>query len=152
MQVKKVVIASDHAGCKLKQVIVNALQKMNIQVLDLGPVDDKTSIDYPDKAYLLAKALYKKEADRGVLVCGSGIGMSIAANRYAHIRAALVSSPELAKLTRQHNDANVLVLGGRFIEEETAIDCLKEFLNTEFEGGRHASRVEKLGGMPHDFE
>lgn len=152
MQVKKIVMASDHAACALKSYLKEALTLQGYEIIDYGTDSATQSVDYPDKAYLLAKSLKKEEADVGILLCGSGIGMSIAVNRYNHIRAALVHSIEYAKLARQHNDANVLVLGGRFLQPQEALEITNTFLTTDFEGERHARRVEKLGGMPHDFE
>lgn len=141
---RTVVIASDHAGFELKQALVRMLADDGVEVIDLGP-DSTDSVDYPDFGHKLAGQIADGAAETGVLVCGSGIGMSIAANRHAGVRAALCHDGLSARLSRQHNDANVLVLGGRLIGEETARDCLREFLETDFEGGRHARRVEKLG-------
>lgn len=152
MQGKKIIIAADHAGCPLKQQLVDYLRSQDYEVLDFGTSDESVSVDYPDKAYLLAKGLYNHEGDVGILVCGSGIGMSIAINRYSFIRGALVCSPEMAKLARQHNNANVLVLGGRLTSFDTAKTCLDLFLTTPFEGGRHEIRVKKLERMDHEFE
>lgn len=152
MQVKKIVMASDHAACELKSYLKEALTLQGYEIVDYGTDSETQSVDYPDKAYLLAKSLKKEEADIGILLCGSGIGMSIAVNRYNHIRAALVHSIEYAKLARQHNNANVLVLGGRFLKPQEALEITNTFLTTDFEGDRHARRVAKLGDMPHDFE
>ena len=135
-----IAIASDHAGVELKSSLIHVLGNAT----DLGP-STTDSVDYPDYANKLCEWVLSGENRRGVLICGSGIGMSIAANRHAGIRAALVNSPELAMLARQHNDANVLCLGARFVSQEAAQACLHTFLRTEFEGGRHAARVEKLG-------
>lgn len=136
-------IANDHAGVALKQTLMQAARELGLQPLDLG-VNTDDSVDYPDQAYAVCKAIEAGTAERGVLICGSGVGMSMAANRYAHVRAALCFTPEVASLSRAHNDANVLVLGARLIDEATALECLKAFVTTEFEGGRHARRVEKL--------
>ncbi|MBQ9090421.1 MAG: RpiB/LacA/LacB family sugar-phosphate isomerase [Alphaproteobacteria bacterium] len=152
MQVKNVIIAADHAGCPLKEAIRNWLIENDIQVHNYGSNDPNIPVDYPDKAAKMAEGIERGEAHYGILVCGSGIGMSIAVNRYEYIRGALVWTPELAKLARQHNNANVLILGGRFIDEKTAIECVQNFLTTPFEGGRHVVRVNKLERMPHDFE
>ncbi|MBQ8251696.1 MAG: RpiB/LacA/LacB family sugar-phosphate isomerase [Alphaproteobacteria bacterium] len=152
MQVKKIVMASDHAACELKSYLKESLTLQGYEIVDYGTDSETQSVDYPDKAYLLAKSLKKEEADIGILLCGSGIGMSIAVNRYNHIRAALVHSIEYAKLARQHNNANVLVLGGRFLKPQEALEITNTFLTTDFEGDRHARRVAKLGDMPHDFE
>ena len=140
---QSILIASDHGGLELKTLLKTTLEKGGYQVLDLGTHDEQ-SVDYPDFAVELAQALKDGRAERGVLVCGTGIGISIAANRFAHVRAALVHDAFTAKMARAHNDANVLVLGGRVIGAEVAKDCLDLFLNTPFEGGRHARRVEKL--------
>ncbi len=152
MQIKNVILAADHAGCPLKEAIRAYLIENKIQVHNYGANDPNVSVDYPDKAAKMAEGINRGEAHYGILVCGSGIGMSIAINRYTYIRGALVSSPELATLARQHNNANVLILGGRFIDVPTAIECVKNFLTTPFEGGRHVVRVNKLERMPHDFE
>jgi len=139
-----VAIAADHGGFDLKAALVPVLQAAGVAVLDLGTAS-REAVDYPDFADALAAALMAGRAPRGVLVCGTGIGISIAANRHPGIRAALCHDGLTARLARQHNDANVLVLGGRLIGIETAKDCLAMFLNTPFEGGRHARRVAKLG-------
>ena len=138
-----IAIASDHAGFQLKASLVEDLEGRGLEILDLGS-NDEESVDYPDYAHAVAQAIEQGKASRGVLACGSGIGMAIAANRHPQIRAALVNDPEMARLARQHNDANVLVLAGRFTELPVAIKCLDVFLDTPFEGGRHARRVAKL--------
>jgi ribose 5-phosphate isomerase B len=138
-----VVIAADHGGVALKSRLVEALKARGFDVLDLG-TDSTASVDYPDYAQPLAQAIRDGKARRGVLICGSGIGMSMAANRFPEIRAALVHDNLSARLSRQHNNANVLCLGARLIGEETALDCLNVFLDTEFEGGRHERRVAKM--------
>jgi len=137
----KLAIASDHAGYNLKTAIKQRFS--DIEWLDLG-TDSTESVDYPDFGQALAKAITNGEAERGIVICGSGIGISIAANRYPKVRSALCTGPEMAKLARQHNDANVLALGERIIDEETALRCVKAFLTTDFEGGRHQKRVDKL--------
>ncbi len=139
-----VALAEDHAGYELKATLAAILRERGLTVLDLGTTS-RESVDYPDFAAALAKALKAGRATRGILACGSGIGMSIAANRHPGIRAALCHDGLTARLARQHNDANVLVLGGRLIGIETARDCVETFLTTPFEGGRHARRVAKLG-------
>lgn len=143
MTVKTLAIASDHGGVELKSTIAETLKKRGIEVLDLG-TDGSASVDYPDYAQAVAKALIDGKAEAGILVCGSGIGMSIAANRYPQIRAALVHDRLSTELCRQHNNANVLCLGARLIGEATALDCVDTFLSTEFEGGRHEVRVAKM--------
>ena len=152
MQEKKIIIAADHAGCCLKDEIKEYLIAQEYMVQDYGTNDSAISVDYPEKASLLAKGIYTGEADLGILICGSGIGMSIAVNRYDFIRGALVCSHEMAILARKHNNANVLILGGRLMDAETAKLCVNAFLTTPFEGGRHENRVAELERMPHDFE
>ena len=151
MQEKRIAIASDHAGCSLKKTLVQYLESQGYPTLDFGVYDSDTPVDYPDQAVRVAKALYQNEADIGILSCGSGIGMSIAINRYPFARGALVCNIEMASLARFHNNANVLDLGGRMIDENAAIECLKMFLQTPFEGGRHEARVKKLGELPRDL-
>jgi ribose 5-phosphate isomerase B len=143
MNAKTIAIAADHAGLPLKQVLVRELERAGYRVADLGTTSE-ASVDYPDFAEALAKRLEAGEVERGVLICGSGIGMSIAANRHRIVRAALCRDADNARLARQHNDANVLVLGGRVTTTEDAKACLAAFLETGFEGGRHARRVAKL--------
>ena len=139
-------IASDHAGFPMKEALKRHLADHGLTVLDLG-TDGPESVDYPDFAAALAEVIAAGRADRGVLVCGTGIGISIAANRHPAIRAALCHDTTSARLSRQHNDANVLVLGGRLVGEEVAKDCLSIFLTTEYEGGRHDRRVAKLSNV-----
>jgi ribose 5-phosphate isomerase B len=138
-----IAVASDHAGYDLKSALKQELEAMGHQVVDLG-TNSTDSVDYPDFGYAVALALREGKADRGVLVCGSGVGISIAANRYPEVRAALIHDPLGARLARQHNDANVICFGGRVIDAEAARECLRAFLDTQFEGGRHHARVEKL--------
>ncbi|MDN3279200.1 ribose 5-phosphate isomerase B [Frankia sp. RB7] len=137
-----VAIACDHGGFALKQALKVALP--DVAWLDLG-TDDTESVDYPDFGNKLADAVKDGKAARGILICGSGIGISIAANRHAHIRCALVHDVTGARLCRQHNDANVLALGGRMIGEAVAKECVEAFLSTAFDGGRHQKRIDKLG-------
>ena len=146
MQKKKIVIASDHAGFELKSYLITVLKETGYTVLDLGP-SDATPLDYPDKAKALAETLKQNLADKGILICGTGIGMSIAVNRFPYVRGALVFTPEMATLSRQHNDSNVLILGARTTTTETAVACMQAFLKANFEGGRHEKRVAKLGGL-----
>ena len=138
-----VAVAADHAGFDLKTALVAELETLGYATLDLG-AHDRQPVDYADFADALARAIAAAKAERGVLMCGTGIGMSIAANRNPAIRAALCHDGLSARLARQHNDANVLVLGARLVGAETAKDCLKIFLSTPFDGGRHARRVAKL--------
>ena len=139
----KVSIASDHAGFEQKQMLVAHLQGAGHQVIDRGP-DSDDRVDYPDFAELVAKDVVSGQAQRGVLVCGTGIGMAIAANKVDGIRAANIVSEEFAALTREHNDANVITVSGRFVSEEENRKIVDTFLFTEFAGGRHAGRVEKI--------
>ena len=144
MSKQTIAIASDHAGYSLKSELVAEIEALGFKVLDLGP-NSTDSVDYPDYGFAMGRAIEEGKAERGVVICGSGIGISIAANRNPHVRAALCANGLMARLARQHNDANVLALGERLTGIEVAKDCLREFLNTEFEGGRHARRVGKLG-------
>lgn len=139
-----VAIASDHAGVELKSKLATDLESMGFKILDLGTNND-SSVDYPDYGHALAEAVSSGKASAGVAVCGTGIGISIAANRHPGVRAALVHDEFTAEMSRQHNNANVLALGARIVSEEVARNALKVFFSTEFEGGRHARRVEKLG-------
>jgi ribose 5-phosphate isomerase B len=138
------VVAADHGGFELKAQLAQHLKSKGYSVLDLG-TDSAEAVDYPDIAERLVEAIRAGRAKRGLLMCGSGIGISIAANRHPEIRAALCHDVTTARLSRQHNDANVLVMGGRTIGPEIAKECLDIFLTTTFEGGRHARRVGKLG-------
>ena len=140
---KTIAIACDHGGIEMKFALKETLEKGRYKTIDLG-TNNETSVDYPDFAYKLSKVLIDEKAQRGVLICGSGIGISIAANRFPKIRAALIHDALGAKLCRQHNNANVIAFGGRMVGIETARDCLRIFLETEFEGGRHEQRVAKL--------
>ena len=136
-------LASDHAGCQLRAQVRAHLVAEGYIVHDHGP-EDGESVDYPDYGVALATALATDPKARGISICGSGIGISIAVNRFSWIRAALVASVEAAKLARQHNDANVLALGARSIDTDLALACVEAFLITDFEGGRHQRRVDKL--------
>ncbi len=138
-----VAVAADHGGYDLKCVLLPELQTLDLGVLDLG-TDGRESVDYPDFADAVARAVEDGRARWGLLICGTGIGMSMAANRHRGVRAALVHDGLTARLARQHNDANVLVLGGRILGPELAKDCIKIFFATPFEGGRHARRVAKF--------
>ena len=144
MSQEKIAVGADHGGYEMKQELTLQLRDMGFAVLDFV-TDSADSVDYPDFAELVVKAIEGGEANRGILVCGSGIGMSIAANRHKGIRAALCVDKVSAELARQHNDANILVLGERLTEISTAKQCVKKFFSTEFEGGRHERRVKKLG-------
>ena len=140
---KKIGIASDHAGYEMKEFLVGYLAAKGWDVLDFGP-ESEESVDYPDFAHPLANAIESGELERGIGLCGSGEGMAITLNKHQGIRAALCWIPEVAALSRQHNDANVLAMPGRFVSNEQAIEMVKTFLNTDFEGGRHIRRIEKI--------
>ncbi len=145
MTVKTIALASDHAGYLLKAELKEVLAKHGYAVLDLG-ANGPDSVDYPDFADAVAFALRDGRAECGVLICGSGVGISIAANRHGHVRAALCADATTARLSREHNDANILVLGARVIGADVAKDCLTTFLDTPFAGGeRHTRRIKKLG-------
>jgi len=144
-----IIIAADHAGFKLKEEIIHFLKKQSIVTVDLGTFNDNP-VDYPNYAFNLAKELKDKINTLGILICGTGIGMSIAANRAKYIRAALCVNAKMAGLSREHNDANVLILGARIIDSKTAIECVKEFLNTDFIGAHHKIRIDKLTGEFHE--
>lgn len=139
----KIVLASDHAAFELKTTLADFIRGLGHEVADLG-THSATSVDYPDYAHLLSRHMLDGKAERGILMCGSGIGMAMAANRHNGIRAALCHEGLSAELSRRHNDANVLVLGARLIGSEIAKECVTRFLATAFEGGRHQTRVEKM--------
>ena len=136
---KKLYIASDHAGFALKSKLCDRFESL----VDLG-TNSEESVDYPDFAHKLTNEVLKDACNLGILICGTGVGMSMAANRVKGIRAGLVSNNEIARLIRQHNNANVLVLPGRFMDEEEAIKSVKIFIETEFEAGRHQARIDKI--------
>ena len=140
---KKIFLSSDHGGFDLKECIKVFLKNNNYDFEDLG-CNSLSAVDYPDYAKTLAKKLIINNQFRGILFCGTGIGISMAANRFTHIRAALCTNVEMASKSRKHNNANVLVLGGRILKKSLAIDIVKEFLNTKFENGRHTLRVNKI--------
>lgn len=137
------VIASDHAGFSLKEKIKDYLKKNRYTVKDLGTYSEE-SCDYPDFAASCARAIAQKKYSRGIVICGSGIGVSITANKFAGVRAALCNNVEAARLSRQHNDSNVLALGARFVNAALAKRIVKAWLETKFEGGRHARRLNKI--------
>lgn len=141
-----IALAADHGGFELKNLLAEKLAEWGYEPLDLGTYSTD-SVDYPDMAAKMADAIKSGKAERGVLVCGTGIGISIAANRFPFIRAALIHDAFGARLCREHNNANVIVFGGRTTGVEVAYDCLNTFLNTQFAGGRHARRVEKLSHL-----
>jgi len=139
----KVVLGSDHNGVEFKKLLIDHLKSEGYEIEDAGP-GGKDSVDYPDYAFATAEKVSSGEAERGILICGSGIGMSMAANKVVGIRAALCFTPESAALTRQHNDANVLALAGWQSEASDVLQIVDTFLSTEFDGGRHARRVDKI--------
>lgn len=145
----KIAIGADHAGFEEKEKVKVALDKMGVEYTDMG-TDSTASVDYPDFARKVGEAVADGEYDRGILVCGSGTGMAIAANKVPGIRAAVAWNEEIAKLSRQHNDANVLALAARFIPDEEQEKIVKAWLATDFEGGRHERRVEKIEQIEKD--
>jgi ribose 5-phosphate isomerase B len=139
----KIAVASDHAGFELKQQVIELLKSMEHEVLDFGTYSND-SVDYPDFAVPASEAIASKDADLGILICGTGIGMAIVANKIEGIRAADCISPYMAKMARRHNNANVLTLGSRILSFEQAEPIIREFLTEDFEGGRHLLRIEKI--------
>ena len=139
----KIFLSSDHGGFELKEKVKIFLIDNNFEYEDLG-CSSLEPVDYPDFAKLLSEKIKDKNDSKGIIFCGTGIGISMAANRFSHIRAALCTSVEMASKSRKHNDANVLALGGRILEEKLALEIVKEFLQTDFEAGRHSSRVDKI--------
>src|SRR5690625_4152475 len=139
----KVILSADHAGVTIRKEVSNLLEEMNIEYVDTG-CEGSGSVDYPDYALPAAQKVANGEFDRGILICGTGIGMSIAANKVKGVRCALAHDVYSAKLTRQHNDTNVLALGERVIGSGLAREIVKAWLEADFEGGRHANRVEKI--------
>ena len=147
MNFTKIYLASDHGGLTLKAQIKTYLEAQGMSVEDLGPHDTQ-SVDYPDYGAKCAMALKDDASAGGIIICGSGIGISIAANRHSWVRAALVHDVTTAHLSREHNNANILALGERLIGVTTALECVESFINTPFEGGRHEGRVAKLTNLP----
>ena len=139
----KIFLSSDHGGFELKEKVKDYFLKNCIDFEDLG-CTSLEPVDYPDYAKILSKKLINVNKSKGIIFCGTGIGISMAANRFPHIRAALCTSVEMASKSRKHNDANVLALGGRILEDKLALEIVKEFLNTDFEAGRHSLRVDKI--------
>jgi len=139
----KVAIGGDHAGFDYKSRMISFLKNNGHEILDFGPNSD-VSVDYPDHVHPVAKAIEKNQADVGILICGSGNGVAMAANKHPYIRAAICWNQDLAALARQHNDANVICLGARFLAYEYAEGIVDTFLKTDFEGGRHQTRVDKI--------
>ena len=140
---KKICIASDHAGFKLKNQILDFLIRRNVSVIDLGPYKDN-SVDYPDFAKKISRRVISKKSDIGILVCGSGTGMAISANKIKGIRAAVCYNSRSTRLSRQHNNANIIAIGSRMTKKNTALQLVSIFLETRFEGGRHLRRVNKI--------
>jgi ribose 5-phosphate isomerase B len=140
---KKVCIASDHGGFTLKESIKDLLIKKNVSIIDLGPSEKKT-VDYPDYAKKLAKRIKTKKSDVGILVCGSGTGMAISANKIRNIRAAVCYNAKSTRLSREHNNANIIALGARLTNKKLSLKLVEIFLKTKFEGGRHLKRINKI--------
>ena len=140
---KKIFISSDHAGYNLKENIKAFLKKKKYNFIDLGPKNNNR-VDYPEYAHEVAKKVKKNNNYRGILVCGSGIGMNIAANKHKNIRAAQCYNPKSTKLSRLHNDSNIITLGSRLLSKKNALNCVSIFLKTKFEGGRHLKRIKKI--------
>ncbi|MHA5066842.1 ribose 5-phosphate isomerase B [Cetobacterium somerae] len=139
----KIALGADHGGFALKEIVKKHLEDKGFEILDKGCYSTE-SVDYPVYAKAVAKSILNKEADFGILICGTGIGISIAANRFKGIRAALCSNTTMAKLTREHNDANILALGARMTGDVLALEIVDEFLKTEFLGGRHLTRIQAI--------
>lgn len=142
----KLAAGSDHAGFSIKEAVVRRLRAQGHVVVDVGTTDGETSVDYPDFAHAVGGMVERGEAERGLLVCGTGLGVCMAANRHRGVRAAMCTTPHLAEMSRRHNDANVLCLAGRVLSEEEAWAVTEVWLATPFEGGRHARRVELIEG------
>ena len=140
---RKIFISSDHAGFRLKENIKLFLKKKSIDFIDMGPSSD-SRVDYPDYAHKVAKKVKINKNSVGILVCGSGMGMNIASNRHKNIRAAQCFNLKSTKLSRLHNDANIITLGSRLLTNKNALNCVGVFLNTKFEGGRHSKRIKKI--------
>tara|TARA_B100002051_G_scaffold218786_1_gene211976 strand:+ start:560 stop:997 length:438 start_codon:yes stop_codon:yes gene_type:complete len=140
---KKISLSSDHAGYKLKEKVKKYLLKKNFKVIDLGPKNNE-SVDYPDYAKRVARSISSKKSNLGILICGSGTGMAMSANKFKKIRAAVCYNKASTRLSRQHNNANIIALGSRLTNTKKAIRLVNVFLNTKFEGGRHLRRVKKV--------
>jgi len=143
MKVKKIAIGSDHAGYDLKSIVINHLKEIGVEVEDFGTYSNER-VDYPDFAHPVANAVEKNNVDLGVLICGSGNGINMTANKHQGIRSALCWQEDIAKMARLHNDANIIALPARYISQEEALKCVDIFINTPFEGGRHLGRVQKI--------
>ena len=140
---KKIAIASDHGGFDLKESVITCLKEEGLEIDDFGPTNPD-SVDYPDYGIKVAEAIVKNKVERGIVICGTGVGMSIVVNRFPGIRGTLCSDVYTAKMCREHNDSNVLIMGGRVIGVSLAMEILDIWLNTEFEGGRHQRRLDKI--------
>ena len=147
----KIIIASDHGGLATKSALVSSLKAAGVDVADLGTTTDE-SVDYPDFAALVASAVSKGEADRGILVCGTGIGISIAANKFPGVRAAVIHDEFTALMSKQHNDANIIALGGRVLSPEQACRLVDVWLTADYEGGRHQGRIDKITRLEEDIQ
>ena len=145
-----IIIGSDHGGVNLKTVLTGYLNRRGLEIVDAGTNSDD-SVDYPDFGQKVAEAVISGEAESGVLICGTGIGMSIAANKIPGIRAALVTDVFMARMAKEHNNANVLVLGGRVLDEQKACDLVGAWLDASFEGGRHQSRLDKITALEQKY-
>jgi len=145
-----ILLASDHGGLDLKQAIREFLEARSLEVQDLGTMNGD-SVDYPDYAAKVGRAIVRGEADRGILICGTGIGMSIAANKFPGVRAALVGDEFTARMSKEHNNANVIVMGGRVLEIDRALAMLRVWLETPFEGGRHQRRLDKIAELEEEI-
>lgn len=142
-KIKTIAVGCDHAGFPYKKLVIAAAKELDLELLDFG-TNTTDSVDYPDFIHPLAQSILSEEADLGIIICGSGNGVAMTANKHAGIRAAVCWNTELASLARQHNNANVLSIASRFVSEETATEIIKQFLTTTFEGGRHQRRVNKI--------
>ena len=143
MKIKKIAIGSDHAGYELKNTVINYLKEKGVEVEDFGPFSDDRA-DYPDFAHPVADAVEKGDVNFGILICGSGNGINMTANKHQGIRSALCWQEDIAEMARLHNDANIIALPARYISQEEALKCVDVFISTPFEGGRHSARVEKI--------
>ena len=139
-----ILIGADHAGFEMKHKLIEEMAREGYKPVDMGATSEKPDDDYPDYAHPLARRVSRGEVKRGILLCGSGIGVDIVANRYPHVRAALSWEPEIAELSRRHNNSNVLVIPSRFVSNDLAVEIMNRWLTTEFEGGRHERRVMKI--------
>ena len=140
---KKIAIASDHGGFDLKESVITCLKEKGLEVDDFGPTNPD-SVDYPDYGIKLAQAIVEQKVERGIVICGTGVGMSIVVNRFPGIRGTLCSDVYTAKMCREHNDSNILIMGGRVIEKDLALEIVGIWLKTQFEGGRHQRRLDKI--------